>query len=222
MPSPLIPYRGLNDLGGFFSLSPIISGAGWRSGAELVADLDDAVEDYLDRLRTDRADIAGSLLVQGWAARLTAVHLGSIALTGTAPDLAAEAVDVRLPARGTLEVHPRTAGLVDADAAWRRLADGHLSPLIDAVHTSCRSGRRRLWGNVAAVRAGAVVELRRNGFPSASPEPMEVVRLGRWVRPHVYARTTCCGLVRIPGRAACGDCVLRFRPSGRAAAEELP
>jgi len=213
MPPPPIPDAGLDALGGFFSLSTKDDGTGWRRGDELLTDLDDAVEDYLGRLRTDRVDIAGSLLVQGWAARLTAVFMGSTALTGAAPNLAADALDIRLPPRGTLQLALRTSTMLDTDEAWRHLCDGHLSPLVEAVHTLCRSGRRRLWGNVAAVAAGAVITLRHNGNILSSPEPAELTGLGNYLSPFIYARRTCCGLVRVPGRSACGDCVLRWRRS---------
>ena len=49
----------------------------------------------------------------------------------------------------------------DALLDWtvRRLFDGHLGPLVDALHELAPVGRRLLWGNVAAAVAGGFAAL---------------------------------------------------------------
>src|SRR5271155_3870192 len=71
-------------------------GSRWSPISALTAQTPEASErlrqviaDVGIRLRTPRRWIAASIMFQGWAARLTSIYAGSIALGGAVPSLAA-------------------------------------------------------------------------------------------------------------------------------------
>ncbi|HEV7534773.1 MAG TPA: IucA/IucC family C-terminal-domain containing protein [Acidimicrobiia bacterium] len=135
---------------------------------------------------TDETAVATSLLCQAWAVAVTREAIASLVGARRVPDLASSNAvllfnDDGRPAGVTL-VSPRYAAVAgddeaaddplaeivaddDALFAWtqRRLFDGHLAPLVEALHGLAPVGRRLLWGNVAAATAG--------GFAALSARP---------------------------------------------------
>lgn len=245
---PTLDLPALAAVGPYFALSPgpaergrlgegvADAEAGWRPVAELIGSpeaLRARVVWAAERLGTADRVVAASLFYQGWAARFTSVFTGSVVLSGVAPDLAAPGLSYRYPSAGgpiDLAVgHPR---LVEPDVAWRRLVDGNLAPLGEALRAEVRVGRRLLWGNVASSLAGSLHMLDRAGHGPlrrlvAEPwaRPRELAGLGNWIDegggtgPNgcggsagsdrlTFRRTTCCLYERLPGAGRCGDCSL--------------
>ncbi|MBA2414848.1 MAG: hypothetical protein H0V64_02930 [Geodermatophilaceae bacterium] len=221
MPPAAVPFAELSRLGAFFALRPAQDEPGWTGVRRLLEDTtvtDEAIDLYAERLATGRRDIAGSLLVQGWAGRLTSVFAGCAEIAHGSPDLAAANLTYRFVEGAPAELSVFDPTLRDAALGWRRLVDYNLEPLIAAVDGQCRAGRRRLWGNVAAALAGSLGGLARAGV-AGLPEltgrlwarPAELADLGEWVSTAsgpLYSRRTCCNIVRIPGYSLCADCVI--------------
>ena len=143
--------------------------------------------------------VAASLLCQAWAVSVTRAAIASLVGVRRVPDLAAANTALFLDAEGRPAgaslLTPRFAAvagddeaaaapwveIVDDDKAlfaWARsrLFDGHLGPLVEAIHDLAlplaahaavvggtppapRVGRRLLWGNVAAAAAGGFAVL---------------------------------------------------------------
>ena len=231
MAASTVPFGTLAELGPFFDLRPAPSDEpGWTGVRRMLHDstaTDEAVDLYADRLSTSRRDIAGSLLVQGWAGRLTSVFAGSAVLVDGVPDLAADNLFYRFAENAPVEVAIAEVALQDVATGWRRLVDHHLEPLITAVDRRCRAGQRRLWGNVAAAMAGSLGSLARAGVADLGQltvlpwaQPGELADLGEWVPTAAglrYARRTCCNIVRVSGYALCSDCVIDWEPRLRPA-----
>ena len=222
VPPPTVPFDQLAALGPFFALLP--PGEGHTPVRRLLdgeATTDAAIDLYAERLTTNRRDIAGSLLVQGWAGRLTSVFAGCAVLEHRVPDLAAANLTYRFVPGMPVELGIIDPALMGTALGWRRLVDEHLEPLVMAVDDRCRAGRRRLWGNVAAAMAGSLGSLARAAGDlaelTAQPwaQPAELADLGEWVPTEAgpsYARRTCCNLVRVPGYSLCSDCVIDWQP----------
>lgn len=128
------------------------------------------------------ASVAASLLCQAWAVSVTRAAIASLVGVRRVPDLAATNTELFLdregrPAGASL-LTPRFAAVVGDDEAaaapgvelvdddealfaWARsrLFDGHLGPLVEAIHDLAPVGRRLLWGNVAAAAAGGFAVL---------------------------------------------------------------
>jgi hypothetical protein len=126
---------------------------------------------------TDETAVAASLLVQAWAVSVTRAAIASLVGARRVPDLAASNTVLSVdgdgrPVGASLRA-PRFAAIVGDDEAagapgaelvanddelfaWARarLFDGHLGPLVEAIHDLAPVGRRLLWGNVAAATAG--------------------------------------------------------------------
>ena len=224
VPASTVPFDDLAELGPFFALHPGRQ-PGWTAVHQLLDDprtTDAAIDLYAERLATSRRDIAGSLLVQGWAGRLTSVFAGCIALAERVPDLAAANLAYRFVEAAPVEIGITDPALGEPAAGWRRLIAHHLEPLIAAVDDRCRAGARRLWGNVAAAMAGSLGSLDRAGVAaldelvkSTWAQPAELADLGQWVPTPQglrYARRTCCNIVRVPGYDLCADCVIDWAP----------
>lgn len=222
MPPATIPFDRLAELGPFFALQP--HRPEWTGVRRLLEDhthTDDAIDLYAARLGTGRRDIAGSLLVQGWAGRLTSVFAGCAVLVDGVPDLTAGNLRYRFVSGAPVELAAIDPALTDIEPGWRRLVDRHLDPLIEVVAGRCRAGRRTLWGNVASALAGSLQSLARADVAaldelSAKPwaQPAELADLGEWVPTDGgmrYARRTCCNIVRVPRYGLCGDCVIAWQ-----------
>jgi hypothetical protein len=131
---------------------------------------------------TDESAVAASLLLQAWAVSVTRAAIASLVGARRVPDLAASntvlSVDREGRPVGASLLTPRFAALAgDEEAAtapgavlvnddealfaWARarLFDGHLGPLVEAIHDLAPVGRRLLWGNVAAAAAGGFAVL---------------------------------------------------------------
>jgi ferric iron reductase protein FhuF len=131
---------------------------------------------------TDDLAVATSLLCQAWAVSVTRAAIACLVGARRVPDMASSNTVLLFdgdgrPSGATLvaprfaavagdeeaEADPRAEIVADDDAlfAWaqRRLFDGHLGPLVEALHDVAPVGRRLLWGNVAAVAAGGFAAL---------------------------------------------------------------
>jgi hypothetical protein len=131
---------------------------------------------------TGEIAVATSLLCQAWAVSVTRAAIAGLVGARRVADLAAANTVLLFDGEGrpvgASPVTPRFAALAgdreaaadpwaetvdddDALFAWARsrLFDGHLTPLVDALHELAPVGRRLLWGNVAAATAGAFAAL---------------------------------------------------------------
>jgi ferric iron reductase protein FhuF len=225
----LIPAQGLQlgrlaGISSYFAVhdGPADPADGWLPAAGLLdhggQPLGEAIDAIDARLATPRRWIAASILFQGWAARLTSIYAGCLVLDGAAPDLAPDRIHYRVPATGPVDMTIDPVVPLDADDAWRRILDDHLHPLADAFRSQVRAPRRVLEGNIASAMAGSLGTLARTGRGSltdliARPwaQPPGLAAYGSWARTAEgprFARTTCCGYLRIPGAGRCGDCSL--------------
>jgi hypothetical protein len=233
---PFFAFDRLAALGGYFPLEPGVptdDGHEWRPVRVLLdqpAALDAAIERVAVRLGTRERPIAASILLQGWAARLTSVYAGSVVLHAAVPDLAIERLHYHQPQTGPIGLALNTPVAVDPTTGWQRIVRDHLDPLIDAIRGRVRIARRLLWGNTASAFAGSLGSLARSGHahlhdlvrqPWANPP--ELAGLGNWATTEGglrFARTTCCGFERLPGRDRCGDCTLTWRTRPAATTSE--
>jgi hypothetical protein len=142
---------------------------------------------------TDETPVAASLLCQAWAVSVTRAAISSLVGARRVPDLAAAntvlSVDGDGRPAGASFLTPRFAAVAgDPDAAtapgalivadddalfaWARvrLFDGHLGPLVEALHDIAPVGRRLLWGNVAAAAAGGFATLSAQGPYASQPD----------------------------------------------------
>jgi ferric iron reductase protein FhuF len=126
-----------------------------------------------------------------------------------------------------LEEHPYTevrvldpAPLPDDDAVARlreTLLDGHLAPVVDALSTTTRIGRRTLWGSVAEAVAYPLLE-------DGDGEAVEVLLDGLGLAHLVTVvggcalRRTCCQAIAVPGLGVCDSCPVQTRLLAPAAA----
>lgn len=155
-------------------------------------------------------EVAASLLLQAWAVSVTRAAIASLVGARRVPDLAASNTVLSVDREG----RPVAASLVtqrfaalagDEEAAtapgavlvnddealfaWARarLFDGHLGPLVEAIHDVAlheaahagavgrtppapRVGRRLLWGNVAAAAAGGFAVLSNQAPYNRQPD----------------------------------------------------
>jgi ferric iron reductase protein FhuF len=190
---------------------------------------------------TDETAVAASLFGQAWAVSVTRAAIACLVGARRVPDMASSNTVVLLdrdsrPA-GARVVTPRFAALADDDDAaadpraeiqagddelfaWTRarLFDGHLGPLVEALHELAPVGRRVLWGNVAAAIAGGFAALSALPTHPFDPEHLlpEAARLLDWPGspteglaelfrvPHeggtrlFVRRQTCCLRYRLP------------------------
>jgi hypothetical protein len=216
------PYFALLDGGpraGFEPVTSLVDGSA-RADALLVARIDEVSA----RLGTAQQWIGASVLFQGWAARLTSVYAGSAVLSGQVPDLAVARLSCRLPPSGPVDLLAVPLVAADPEAGWQLLT-GHLDLLAVAMRRQVRIGQHLLRGNLASALAGSLMALHHAGHGPLDTllghswaQPAGLRRYGRWrVTPDgpQYARTTCCGYVRLPGGGRCGDCSLTWREAAR-------
>jgi ferric iron reductase protein FhuF len=189
---------------------------------------------------TDETAVATSLLCQAWAVAVTREAIASLVGARRVPDLASSNTVLLFdgggrPAGTTLaslryaavagdddDADPLAEIVADDDALFdwtqRRLFDGHLAPLVEALHDIAPIGRRLLWGNVAAATAGGFAALSalpdlpfdpdhlllearrlldRPGSPTAGLVELFPVPHGDGTRLFVR-RQTCCLRYRLP------------------------
>jgi hypothetical protein len=200
------------------------SGNRWQPVASLVADaqtLSQVIDTVAVRLGGASRWIAASVFYQGWAARLTSVYAGSVALGSAVPDLGIERLQFRLPQAGPADLVATPLVPADLDNGWRRLTDDHLEVLAAAVRQQVRIGSHLLRGNVASALAGSLATLAQAGHGSLEllirqrwAQPAGLARYGQWIDAAAgprYRRTTCCGYDQLPHGGRCGDCSLARR-----------
>jgi hypothetical protein len=149
-----------------------------------------AMRAYGRAVGTGETAVATSLFCQAWAVGVTRTAIAGLVGARRVPDMASSNTRLHLegvgrPAGAAL-VAPRFAAVAgddeaaadpraeivpddDALFAWTRarLFDGHLGPLVEALHDLAPVGRRLLWGNVAAATAG--------GFAALSARPVHPI-----------------------------------------------
>jgi hypothetical protein len=141
---------------------------------------------------TDETAVATSLFVQAWAVTITRAAIACLVGARRVPDMASSNTILLLDAdskpTAVSLVAPRYAAVAgdgDAEADHRaeilpddnalfdwtraRMFDGHLAPLVEALHDLAPVGRRLLWGNVAAATAGGFAAL--SALPSRPFDP---------------------------------------------------
>jgi hypothetical protein len=224
----------LSTFGPFFTLrsGSLDSNLGWRRVSDCLNDVDD--DDHLVAQLIDEVGvrlvkngsvpptkrwIAASVLHLGWAARLTSVYAGSMALRAQVPDLAASSLYIRPLGSGRFEFGVESPTAQPVDRAWSRLSDGHLGPLASTIQRHIRIGRRLFDGNTASALAEAVETLARE-----QRVPLATLANQPWARPEStrgfggwrsgpsgfrYIRNTCCGYEQLPTGSPCRDCGLR-------------
>jgi hypothetical protein len=208
---------------------------------------------------TDETAVATSLFVQAWAVNVTRAAIACLVGARRVPDMASSntvllldtdyrpaGVSLVAPRYAALagdhdaEADPRAQILPDDDAlfGWTRarMFDGHLGPLVDALHDLATVGRRLLWGNVAAATAGGFAAL--SALPSRPFDPEHLLPEARRLLdapgaateglaelfpvPHeggtrlFVRRQTCCLRYRLPDAPpTCLSCRLLLEPERR-------
>lgn len=175
---------------------------------------------------TDRADVAMSLLVQGYAFRIASIAIGvwflGDAVLDVSPARTAIAIGRDRPNAVRL-VRPRLVAAADPLAALHtELVDGHLAPLVASAHSACRVGEALLWSNVGASCASAFgafmgplpdrheeIRERSGAFFAAARGELagsgQVVAVGTaWA----WERKACCLWYRTTDGSRCADCSL--------------
>jgi ferric iron reductase protein FhuF len=140
---------------------------GWVPAGELFGGrLDAHLAEVCEARDTTSTAIAGSLLVQQYAALLVSPALAILHRTGRLVRCDAGLVSVEcrlgLPARLAFAEPPRPVGPAPAEAAAPLLVE-HLGGVVDAVHRRTRAGRRVLRGAVANAVAIAYLHLSWHG-----------------------------------------------------------
>lgn len=187
------------------------------------------------QLGTDRIDVAASLFILGWSYRVMALAVVSLATTGVVPDSDASHMAVGLSGpwpsrvsyvdpgavivdRGEVPLEELLSDARRSDAVFRWLAaqaiEGHLGPMVAAVHSRFPVGARMLWGNVAASVATSFQEVRTLLGPWAEQAaanflavaPPEVRAAGSFLSiEHAgsegwfWERRSCCLWYKVPG-----------------------
>lgn len=135
------------------------TGPGWVGVDELCAP---AVLDAVGRTRGTRSSaVAAVLLFEQYAQRLVAPVLASwhrhgAALDARAPRIRAQIIDGSLR-RLAFADPPEPGG--DPDLLLRRLVDGNLDPVAEALHRATRAGVRVLRGTMANAVASSLLHL---------------------------------------------------------------
>jgi ferric iron reductase protein FhuF len=208
---------------------------------------------------TDETAVAASLFGQAWAVSVTRAAIACLVGARRVPDMASSNTILLFdgagrPTGATLvttryaavagdddaAADPRAEIVADDDGlfAWTRarLFDGHLDPLVEALHDLAPVGRRLLWGNVAAAVAGGFAALSALDHHPFDPEHLmpEAVRLldgpgspteglaELFPMPHdggtrlFVRRQTCCLRYRLPDAPpTCLSCRLLPEPERR-------
>jgi hypothetical protein len=169
--------------------------------------LEGHVERVARQLGTGERRVAGSIMLQGLAARLWSPVVGAAALSMDVPvlDPAGTHWD-----GGRLQVaKPATGGEVSD------VLDHHLEPLVAAVGSATNVSAKLLWGNAASALVGTVKVL-LTARPDAQAQALRdqllrderLAGTGQFEPSTGFRRTTCCLFYRVPNGGLCGDCVL--------------
>ncbi len=170
--------------------------------------LEARIDHVARQLGTEERRVAGSIMLQGLAARLWSPAVGAAALGLDVPKL------------DPATTHWDGGRLRSADGARGGRAsdvvDHHLEPLVEAVQRSTNVSPKLLWGNAASALVGTVKVLLTER-PTAKATALRdqllqderLADTGQFDAPGAgFRRTTCCLFYRVPNGGVCGDCVL--------------
>jgi ferric iron reductase protein FhuF len=179
-----------------------------------------------DARGSEEPAVLASLWWQGYAYRVAGTALASWLLTGTMPDVRAEAMAVGI-ARGrpSSVVYLNGSAATDITSFVDRLFAGHLDLVASALRARHPMGAQLVWGNVAAASASAAGAVRDAAgaswvdrvaaFTEAAPHGLAA--LGDWSPTAdgqwAFRRRTCClwWKTTASGGALCADCSLHGR-----------
>jgi len=213
------------ELGPYFTVSTgPVAEPGWRPVRALYTDrapLAGLVERVRVRLGVGDGRVAASILVQGHAARLWSLSLGTVFRAGLVPDLHPGSLlwrDEDGSVRLHLEPAQGWAGGHLEDVLAETVIGEHLAPMITAVHRLGPLSDRLLWGNVASALLGAARVI--DGAPTGPARAVADRLLGRGPLEGSieqgsdggHRRRSCCLFYRVPGAGLCGDCALTHSP----------
>jgi ferric iron reductase protein FhuF len=205
-------------------------GDDWVSCAALIADPAAVVRATKAGFETDDDAVAASLFAESYAFRVAGTALAAYALDLPVPEVAPDAVKVKIDKpRPTAvaylnpDVHP-----TDAHHLAHDLVGAHFQPFVTAMHNAFTVGERLLWGNVAAGCAVAFLAVgdsegaraRAQEFVDAS-EPwfagvgnFTTQLAGHQNQGWYWDRTSCCLWFRTRNGQYCDNCSLT-RPTER-------
>lgn len=190
-------------------------GAGWRPFPEAdPARLDELVDVYAERLRTDERRVAASILFQGLASRLWSPVVAAAAC-GVVPDLAGllwahgAPTALRLPEPRGWRVEDPGEG---AALVHETVVEGQLVPLSATLRALVRLPDGLIWGNAASALAGGLAvgprDPAREALVRALLARAPLAGTGE-LGPGGFLRRSCCLYYRVPpGGEMCGDCAL--------------
>ncbi|MFD3518778.1 (2Fe-2S)-binding protein [Streptomyces sp. NPDC058657] len=232
-------FAELGTVNGFFALRAETPPAGGghvplaRVYAGETAPLALRVDKVAARLGTPERRVAASIAHLGIVARLWSVALGSAALYGEVPDLAADGLywdpDGSSPDDLLLST-ARPSLPATAETLRDTVQYGHLLPLADSFRRDGNISPQLLWGNAGSALAAAVSQLRlwarENERPEAGRRAAAIAHelfahpdlnaTGAF-RAGAFRRSSCCLYYRCPGGGLCGDCVFDSPPGHREA-----
>ncbi len=213
------------ELGPYFAVStgPVVE-PGWRPVRALYTDqavLAGLVGRVRVRLGVGDSRVAASILVQGHAARLWSLSLGTWSHAGLVPDLHPGSLlwrDEDGSVRLHLEPAQGWAGGHREDVLAATVIGEHLAPMITAVHHLGPLSDRLLWGNAASALLGAARVI--DGAPTGPARAVADRLLSRGPLEGSieqgsdggHRRRSCCLFYRVPGAGLCGDCALTHAP----------
>ena len=213
------------ELGPYFAVSTgPVAEPGWRPVRALYSDpvaLAGLVEQVRARLDVGDGRVAASILVQGHAARLWSLSLGTVFRAGLVPDLHPDVLlwrDEDGSVRLHLQLAAGWAGEYLEDVLAATVIGAHLAPMITAVHRLGPLSDRLLWGNAASALLGAARVI--DGAPTGPARAVTDRLLNKGplrgsiaARPDGgHRRRSCCLFYRVPGAGLCGDCALTHAP----------
>jgi len=214
------------EFGPYFAVSTgPVAQPGWRPVRALYTDpaaLAGLVGRVRVRLGVGDSRVAASILVQGHAARLWSLSLGTVFRAGLVPDLHPDVLlwrDEDGSVRLHLERAQAWAGGHLEDVLAGTVMGEHLAPMITAVHRLGPLSDRLLWGNVASALLGAARVI--DGAPIGPARAVADRLLNKGpLRGSVeqgsdggHRRRSCCLFYRVPGGGLCGDCALTHSPT---------
>jgi len=214
------------ELGPYFAVSTgPVAEPGWRPVRALYTDqavLAGLVGRVRARLDVGDGRVAASIMVQGHAARLWSLSLGTWFHAGLVPDLHPDVLWWR-DEDGSVRLHLERAqgwpGGHPEDVLAGTVLGEHLVPMITAVHRLGPLSDRLLWGNAASALLGAARVI--DGAPTGPAQAVADRLLGHGpLQGSIeqgsdggHRRRSCCLFYRVPGGGLCGDCALTHSPT---------
>jgi iron complex transport system ATP-binding protein len=208
----------------FLAVSAVDGSEHWVSCAAVIADPAPVVRATKSGFETDDDAVAASLFAEAYAFRVAGVALAAYALGLPGPDVAPDAVAVKIDKpRPTAvaylnpAVHP-----TDANQLAHDLVGAHFQPFVAAMHNAFTIGERLLWGNIAAGCAVAFLAVGDSGqvrerateFVDASEPWFEGVGkfttqlAGHQDQGWYWDRASCCLWFRTKNGQYCDNCSL--------------